>query len=52
MSHLAHTVRTVIISRKINSWYGTHISISLGQSNMFDVKAMPDGCFKHWKVHS
>lgn len=52
MSHIAHSVHTVNISTKINSWYRTHISLSLGQSNMFDIKAILNECFKLWKVHS
>lgn len=52
MSHIAHTILTVITSRKINSWYRTDISASLSQSNLFDVRAMPNGCFKPWEIHS
>lgn len=42
-----HTIYTVIISKKIN-----HVSILLCQLNVFDIKEMPSGCFKLWKVRS
>lgn len=49
---VSYSPYSVILSRKWNRWYRTHISLSLGQSNMFDVKAMPSECFKLWKVQS